>query len=32
VRGYALVEPNRAFEMIESLVDQANDLLSSALA
>ncbi|MDT4895448.1 MAG: hypothetical protein QOH25_525 [Acidobacteriota bacterium] len=30
VRIYALVEPARAFEMIESLVDQANDLLSAA--
>jgi hypothetical protein len=30
VRAYALVEPNKAFEMIESLVDQANDLLSAA--
>jgi hypothetical protein len=30
VRVYALVEPVRAFEMIESLVDQANDLLSAA--
>jgi hypothetical protein len=30
VRAYALVEPNRAFEMIESLVDQANELLSAA--
>ncbi|HEV7377126.1 MAG TPA: hypothetical protein VGN95_20585, partial [Pyrinomonadaceae bacterium] len=30
VRAYALVEPNRAFEMIESLVEQANDLLSAA--
>jgi hypothetical protein len=30
VRTYALVEPNKAFEMIESLVDQANDLLSAA--
>lgn len=30
VRAFALVEPNRAFEMIESLVDQANDLLSAA--
>lgn len=29
-RVYALVEPARAFEMIESLVDQANDLLSAA--
>jgi hypothetical protein len=30
VRVYALVEPGRAFEMIESLVDQANNLLSAA--
>jgi hypothetical protein len=30
VRAYALVEPNRAFEMIEALVDQANELLSAA--
>lgn len=30
VRVYALVEPARAFEMIESLIDQANDLLSAA--
>jgi hypothetical protein len=30
IRAYALVEPNRAFEMIESLVDQANELLSAA--
>jgi hypothetical protein len=29
-RVYALVEPVKAFEMIESLVDQANDLLSAA--
>jgi hypothetical protein len=29
-RVYALVEPARAFEMIEALVDQANDLLSAA--
>lgn len=29
-RVYALVEPARAFEMIETLVDQANDLLSAA--
>jgi dsDNA-binding SOS-regulon protein len=29
-RVYALVEPPRAFEMIESLVDQANNLLSAA--
>ena len=28
-RVYALVEPVKAFEMIESLVDQANDLLSA---
>jgi hypothetical protein len=30
VRAYALVEPNKAFEMIESLVDQANELLAAA--
>jgi hypothetical protein len=30
VRAYALVEPNKAFEMIESLVNQANELLSAA--
>jgi hypothetical protein len=30
VRVYAMVEPARAFEMIESLIDQANDLLSAA--
>jgi hypothetical protein len=30
VRVYALVGPARAFEMIESLIDQANDLLSAA--
>jgi hypothetical protein len=29
-RVYALVEPVKAFEMIESLVDRANDLLSAA--
>jgi hypothetical protein len=29
-RVYALADPARAFEMIESLVDQANDLLSAA--
>jgi hypothetical protein len=29
-RVYALVEPVKAFELIESLVDQANDLLSAA--
>jgi hypothetical protein len=29
-RVYALVEPSKAFELIESLVDQANDLLSAA--
>lgn len=29
-RVYALIEPFKAFEMIESLVDQANDLLSAA--
>lgn len=29
-RTYALVEPSKAFEMIESLVDQANELLSAA--
>lgn len=32
IRVYALVEPIKAFEMIESLVDQANDLLSAASA
>jgi hypothetical protein len=30
IRVYALVEPTRAFLMIEELVDQANDLLSAA--
>jgi hypothetical protein len=30
VRVYAIVEPPRAYEMIESLVDQANELLSAA--
>jgi hypothetical protein len=30
VRVYALVEPAKAFEMIESLVDQANELLAAA--
>ncbi|HKR00125.1 MAG TPA: hypothetical protein VJT09_05600 [Pyrinomonadaceae bacterium] len=30
VRVYALVEPARAFEMIESLIDRANELLSAA--
>ncbi|HKC66334.1 MAG TPA: hypothetical protein VKB86_22010 [Pyrinomonadaceae bacterium] len=30
VRTYALVEPARAFEMIESLVDEANELLAAA--
>jgi hypothetical protein len=30
IRVYALVEPVRAFEMIESLVDQANSLLAAA--
>jgi hypothetical protein len=29
-RVYALVEPARAFEMMDSLIDQANDLLSAA--
>jgi hypothetical protein len=29
-RVYALVEPARAFEMIDALIDQANDLLSAA--
>jgi hypothetical protein len=29
-RVYALVEPARAFEMIETLVDQGNELLSAA--
>lgn len=32
IRVYALVEPVRAFEMIESLVNQANDLLAAASA
>jgi tetratricopeptide (TPR) repeat protein len=32
IRVYALVEPVKAFEMIESLVDQANDLLAAASA
>ncbi|HEX8845798.1 MAG TPA: hypothetical protein VF791_14190 [Pyrinomonadaceae bacterium] len=30
IRVYALVEPAKAFEMIESLVDQANELLAAA--
>jgi hypothetical protein len=30
VRVYALVEPARAYEMIESLVDQGNEMLSAA--
>jgi hypothetical protein len=30
VRVYALVEPARAYELIESLIDQANELLSAA--
>lgn len=29
-RIYALIEPLKAFELIESLIDQANDLLSAA--
>jgi hypothetical protein len=30
IRVYAIVEPAKAFEMIESLVDQANELLAAA--
>jgi hypothetical protein len=30
MRTYAIVEPTRAFEMIESQVDQANEILSAA--
>ncbi len=29
-RGYALVEPARTFEMIDPLIDQANDMLTAA--
>ncbi|HEX8500874.1 MAG TPA: hypothetical protein VF659_09810 [Pyrinomonadaceae bacterium] len=29
-RGYALVEPAKTFEMIDPLIDQANDMLSAA--
>ena len=29
-RGYALVEPAKTFEMIDPLVDQANDMMSAA--
>ena len=32
IRVYAMVEPIKAFEMIESLVDQANTLLAAASA
>ncbi|PYS81684.1 MAG: hypothetical protein DMF67_15995 [Acidobacteria bacterium] len=29
-RGYALVEPSKTFEMIDPLIDQANDMLAAA--
>jgi tetratricopeptide (TPR) repeat protein len=29
-RGYALVEPSKTFEMIDPLIDQANDMMSAA--
>lgn len=29
-RGYALVEPAKTFEMIDPLIDQANDMMSAA--
>jgi hypothetical protein len=29
-RGYALVEPSKTFEMIDPLIDQANDMLTAA--
>jgi hypothetical protein len=29
-RGYALVEPGKTFEMIDPLIDQANDMMSAA--
>ncbi|HEX8293034.1 MAG TPA: hypothetical protein VF570_14845 [Pyrinomonadaceae bacterium] len=29
-RGYALVDPSKTFEMIEPLIDQANDMMSAA--
>lgn len=29
-RGYALVEPSKTFEMIDPLVDQANDMVAAA--
>jgi hypothetical protein len=29
-RGYALVEPSKTFELIDPLIDQANDMLSAA--
>jgi hypothetical protein len=29
-RGFALVEPARTFEMIDPLIDQANDMLTAA--
>ena len=29
-RGYALVEPSKTFELIDPLIDQANDMMSAA--